>query len=68
MTLREFFFENFSGDLEYHPRRAMIYLGLAVASLCFLDLLSSLGEIQRCSSSFPSRQPHAFVERTFSSP
>ncbi len=35
MTLRELFFENFAGDLEYHPRRAVLYLGLAVAALCF---------------------------------
>ncbi len=35
MTLREFFFEDFAGDLEYHPRRAVLYLGLAVAALCF---------------------------------
>ncbi|HEV1995105.1 MAG TPA: hypothetical protein VGR03_12310 [Candidatus Acidoferrum sp.] len=35
MTLREFFLENFAGDLEYHPRRAMLYLGIAVAALCF---------------------------------
>ncbi len=35
MTLREFFLENFAGDLEYHPRRAVLYLGLAVAALCF---------------------------------
>jgi hypothetical protein len=35
VTLREFFLENFAGDLEYHPRRAMLYLGLAVAALCF---------------------------------
>jgi hypothetical protein len=35
VTLREFFFENFAGDLEYHPRRAMLYLGLAGAALCF---------------------------------
>jgi len=35
VTLREFFFENFAGDLEYHPRRAVLYLGLAVAALCF---------------------------------
>jgi hypothetical protein len=27
--------ENFAGDLEYHPRRAMIYLGLGVAAMCF---------------------------------
>jgi hypothetical protein len=27
--------ENFAGDLEYHPRRAVLYLGLAVAALCF---------------------------------
>jgi hypothetical protein len=35
VTLREFFLENFAGDLEYHPRRAVLYLGLAVAALCF---------------------------------
>ncbi len=35
VTLREFFLENFAGDLEYHPRRAMLYLGLAAAALCF---------------------------------
>ena len=35
MTLREFFLGNFAGDLEYHPRRAVIYVMLAVAGLCF---------------------------------
>lgn len=35
MTLREFFLENFAGDLEYHPRRALIYLALGAAALCF---------------------------------
>ena len=35
MTLRESFLENFAGDLEYHPRRAVLYLGLAVAALGF---------------------------------
>src|SRR6266851_1947061 len=35
VTLREFFLENFAGDLEYHPRRAVLYLILAVAALCF---------------------------------
>ena len=35
MTLREIFVENFAGDLEYHPRRAGIYLALAVAAFCF---------------------------------
>lgn len=34
MTLREFFLENFAGDLEYHPRRVLLYLGLAAAALC----------------------------------
>ena len=32
MSLREFFFENFAADLEYHPRRAALYLVLAVAA------------------------------------
>ena len=35
MTLREFFLENFAGDLEYHPGRALLYLSLATAALCF---------------------------------
>jgi len=35
VTLREFFLGNFAGDLEYHPRRAVIYVMLAVAVLCF---------------------------------
>jgi hypothetical protein len=35
VTLREFFLENFAGDLEYHPRRAVLYLSLATAALCF---------------------------------
>ena len=35
MSLREFFFENFAGDLEYHPRRAALYLVLAVAAFAF---------------------------------
>jgi hypothetical protein len=35
VTLREFFWENFAGDLEYHPRRAAVYLGLGAAALCF---------------------------------
>jgi len=35
VTLREFLLENFAGDLEYHPRRALLYLSLATAVLCF---------------------------------
>jgi hypothetical protein len=35
MSPREFFFENFAGDLEYHPRRAVLYLILAVAAAAF---------------------------------
>jgi len=35
VTLREFFLENFAGDLEYHPHRALLYLGLAAAALCY---------------------------------
>jgi hypothetical protein len=34
VTLREFFWENFAGDLEYHPSRAVLYLSLAAAALC----------------------------------
>ena len=35
MTLGEFFLENFAGDLEYHPRRAGVYLILGIAAVCF---------------------------------
>ena len=35
MTLREFLLENIAGDLEYHPRRAGLYLSFAIAALCF---------------------------------
>lgn len=35
MTIREFFVENFAGDLEYHPRRAVLYLALGTAAVCF---------------------------------
>ena len=35
MTIREFFLENFAGDLEYHPRRASLYLGLGIGAGCF---------------------------------
>lgn len=34
MTIREFFLENFAGDLEYHPRRAVLYLALGTIALC----------------------------------
>jgi hypothetical protein len=34
VTLREFFLETFAGDLEYHPRRAMLYLGLGAVFIC----------------------------------
>lgn len=35
MDFREFFLENFAGDLEYHPRRAAVYLLLAAGAACF---------------------------------
>ena len=35
MSVGEFLLENFAGDLEYHPRRAALYLGLGVAAACF---------------------------------
>jgi hypothetical protein len=38
MSLREIFVENFAGDLEYHPRRAVVYLILAVVAFCFWTL------------------------------
>jgi len=35
VTIREVLLENFAGDLEYHPRRAILYLVPAVAAFCF---------------------------------
>ena len=35
VSLREFFFENFAADLEYHPRRAALYFALAIAAAAF---------------------------------
>ncbi len=35
MGFREFFLENFAGDLEYHPRRAAIYFVLAAGAAGF---------------------------------
>jgi len=35
MSLGEFLLENFAGDLEYHPRRAALYLGLGMTATCF---------------------------------
>jgi hypothetical protein len=35
VSLREFFFENFAGDPEYHPCRAARYLALAFAATAF---------------------------------
>ena len=35
MDLRQIFVENFAGDLEYHPRRAVLYFALAGGALCF---------------------------------
>ena len=34
MTIREFLLENFAGDLEYHPRRGFLYVGLATVAEC----------------------------------
>jgi hypothetical protein len=34
VTIREFFLENLAGDLEYHPRRAVLYLALGTIALC----------------------------------
>jgi hypothetical protein len=35
MSIGEFLLDNFAGDLEYHPRRAAVYLGLGVAAAGF---------------------------------
>lgn len=35
VDIREFVLENFAGDLEYHPRRAAVYLVLAAGAASF---------------------------------
>jgi hypothetical protein len=40
MSLGDSLLENFAGDLEYHPRRAALYLGLGMAAACFWILAS----------------------------
>jgi hypothetical protein len=35
MSLRESLLEEFAGDLEFHPKRAALYLSLGVAALSF---------------------------------
>lgn len=44
MNLRQSTVENFAGDLEYHPRRAAIYLSLGVASFVFWYFSPSVGK------------------------
>jgi hypothetical protein len=34
VTLHERLFEDLAGDLEYHPKRGLLYLSLGVAALC----------------------------------
>jgi hypothetical protein len=41
VRLREFLLENLAGDLEYHPRRAILYLALAVVTHAELAELSN---------------------------
>jgi uncharacterized membrane protein len=38
VSIREFLFENFAGDLEYNPRRAALYIALAVAAVALWAL------------------------------
>ena len=63
MTLREFFLENFAGDLEYHSGRALLYLSLATAGPMLLDLLAFREEIYRHSFSLRTWQPYSFTQR-----
>jgi hypothetical protein len=39
MTFREFFLENFADDLEYHPRRALLYLILGAGSIAYFGFI-----------------------------
>jgi hypothetical protein len=45
VTIREFFLENFAGDLEYHPRRGLLYMGLAIAAECVWIFLPYEGRV-----------------------
>jgi hypothetical protein len=45
VTIREFFLENFAGDLEYHPRRGLLYVGLAIAAECVWIFLPYEGRV-----------------------
>jgi hypothetical protein len=35
MSIHERIWENLAGDLEYHPKRGLLYLALGTTSLCF---------------------------------
>jgi hypothetical protein len=35
VDVREYLMDNIAGDLEYHPRRALLYLALAACAACF---------------------------------
>jgi hypothetical protein len=41
VSIREFLLENFAGDLEYNPRRAALYIALAIAAAAFWTLSSA---------------------------
>lgn len=41
MDLRASVLENFAGDLEFHPKRGALYLGLGAAALCYWILAPS---------------------------
>jgi hypothetical protein len=41
MSVRDSLLENLAGDLEYHPRRAALYLAIAAAAICFWIFSSS---------------------------
>ena len=47
MIAREFVFENLTGDLEYHPKRALVYLALGFTGMCvwfFVPWLNKYGQ------------------------
>jgi hypothetical protein len=60
VSLRKFFFENFAGDLEYHPRRAVLYIVLAAAAAAAFWFFSPAEtKFNHHSARLRSRRPNA---------
>jgi hypothetical protein len=65
MSLRETFLDNFAGDLEYHPRRAVLYIFLAAASASFWYFVSANSQYATLSIVFGLGAITLFVKGIF---